>query len=119
MAEGAGAVDALVPVPRAPLRRWRTGVDPARQLAAALGRIVGLPVVDALAAPLWWPRHAGRPRAERASIRFRAKCPVFGAVAIIDDVVTTGRTLESAASAVAGMPSLALVATSAGSMSVG
>ncbi len=36
--EGAGA---LVPVPRARLRRWRYGVDPAVELARALGRVLG------------------------------------------------------------------------------
>ncbi|RPI20707.1 MAG: hypothetical protein EHM57_07570 [Actinobacteria bacterium] len=119
MAERADGVDALVAVPRAPLRRWRTGVDPARELAIAVGRLLAIPVIDALAAPMWWPRHAGRPQSMREPIAFRSRRAVTGVVAIVDDVVTTGTTLHSAAAALSVPPALALVATSAGRVQVG
>jgi predicted amidophosphoribosyltransferase len=118
MAERADGIDALVPVPRASLRRWRSGVDPASELAGAVGRILGRPVVHALAAPLWWPRHAGRERERRAPVRFRAAVVPDGALALVDDVVTTGTTLQSAAT-VLGAPALAVVATSAGRVALG
>ncbi len=61
--EGAGA---LVPVPRARLRHWRYGVDPAVELARALGRLLRLPVVPALA-PEWWHRRRAGPPAPGAA----------------------------------------------------
>lgn len=108
------SVTALVPVPRAAVRRLRFGVDPAAELAAALGRLTGLPVVNALRAPVWWPRHAGRNRERRREVGFTGRMPVRSSAVLIDDVATTGATLSAARAGLKGLPTLALTATSVG-----
>jgi predicted amidophosphoribosyltransferase len=101
----------LVPVPRTLVRLWRYGIDPAAELAEALGALTELPVMRALWRPLWWPPRAGPAPQLRGEPRFRLRRPVVGAV-LIDDVVTNGRTLGAAAEALGGAVS-AVTATSA------
>ncbi len=109
---------ALVPVPRASLRRVRFGIDPARRLAAAVARLTGTEVVDALRPGLWWPRHATRPPEARDEPRFRVVAGVPPGSVLVDDVVTTGSTLLAAARAT-GVPALSgLVATAPGRLAL-
>jgi predicted amidophosphoribosyltransferase len=86
---------ALVPIPRARLRRLQYGVDPALELAKALGIMAGVPVVTALRSAPWWPRHAGHNR-RAGGARFRQVGAVPDGAVVVDDVVTTGRTMEAA-----------------------
>ena len=105
-------VAALVPVPRAAMRRARYGLDPAIVLAELVSREVGIPLVYVLRAPVWWPANAGKLRTRRRSPSFSAlrRAPIGGL--LIDDVLTTGATLRSAA-AITGL-NQALTATRAG-----
>lgn len=92
----AGAT-AFVPVPRAALRRWRHGIDPAHALARRLGRSTGLPVVAALGRPLWYRHRAGAAGRRRDLPTFALRlAPPPGAV-LVDDVMTTGTTIDIAA----------------------
>lgn len=114
------SAEALVPIPRASLRAFRYGIDPAAVLARAVGRRTGLPIVDALEPRLWWRRHAGRRRADRSKITFvGTETAVPNYVVLVDDVLTTGATVVAARDALQGRPSLALVATRASRVGAG
>jgi predicted amidophosphoribosyltransferase len=102
---------ALVPVPRVIARRWRYGVDPARELTFALGARIALPVVDALRPAVWTARRAGPGGRPRGHPRFTAVGPAPESAVLVDDVLTTGATLAAAA-AVLGVRR-AVVATAA------
>jgi predicted amidophosphoribosyltransferase len=92
----------LVPVPRALVRRWRYGIDPGRELAAAVGALAGVPVVPALRAGWWHQRRAGPSDASRDLPRFTAAAAVPAGIVLVDDVVTTGSTVGAAARALGG-----------------
>lgn len=112
-----GSVAALVPLPRAHARRIRYGIDPARELALAVGRQCGVPVVDALLPSLWWPRHAPREPGARRAPRFRLSVRVPEGVVLIDDVVRTGSTMAAAAGVLGVRDLSGLVATAPGTIS--
>jgi len=104
----------LVPVPRVWWRRTRYGIDPAAVLASLLARRTGLRISKALAAPLVVPRHAGRSRSRRHAPRFSIRISGLTGVVLIDDVCTTGSTLEAAESALEGEVLAAVTASSSG-----
>jgi len=115
MAILAPGASALVPVPRAVLRRWRHGIDPADELARTVALRLAVPVVRALAGELWHPRRAGTVGRRRGSPTFRRRGPIPPGAVLVDDVVTTGTTLAAARRAL-GHPLPAIVATVAPSL---
>lgn len=85
----------LVPVPRALTRRLRYGIDPGRVLAQRVAGVTGAPLVPVLGAPVHTRRRAGSDH-RRVVTPFRIDGPLPSALVLVDDVVTTGATLEAA-----------------------
>jgi len=90
----------IVPVPTARLRSFARGFDPAAELAQALAARTDLPISPCLIRR-GGGRQVGRRRAERIGhpplIQARGRAP--RSALLIDDVLTTGATLASCASA--------------------
>jgi len=105
----------LVPLPRASSRTIGYGIDPARDLARRIATLTDLEVWPGLLAPLLHRRQAGRSRSERNPPIFRLmEHPPAGRLVLIDDVITTGRTLQQAQATLqewAGRVMLAVTAT--------
>ena len=107
------------PSPRARVRRVKFGVDPAAELATALAAEMGVAVIPALRAPIWWPSHARRGRADRGKVGFVRRMEIPERCLLVDDVLTTGTTVRSALGVLqVGKISIA-TATAAGRMASG
>jgi predicted amidophosphoribosyltransferase len=108
--------DPLVPVPAAPLRTARRGIDPPQELAAALSGLE-----DAGVVPVLRRRDRGRQRGRGRGERLARPPAVVAAgvapdrVVLVDDVVTTGATLTACARALraAGTTHIGAVALAA------
>ena len=107
---------ALVPVPRAVVRRGMYGIDPAWELARLVSNRTGIAAVRALRSPMWWPRHAGAAGPRRGSPAFGLARPVTGPIVLIDDVATSGATLAGAVAVLGRAEVRAVTATSPGMM---
>ena len=99
------SVEALVPVPGDPERAWERGDVPARGLAHELGRLSGVRVVDVLARTRALRRQRGlsleeRRRNVRGSVVAQGAVP--GEVCVVDDVYTSGATVDACARACRG-----------------
>ena len=101
---GPQSVDAIVPVPLHPSREARRGYNQAGEIARYAGEILGLPVADRMAMRL---RATEEQAALPAIVRRLNVSGAFAiravtvppAVAIIDDVLTTGSTVDALAQA--------------------
>jgi predicted amidophosphoribosyltransferase len=102
----------LVPVPRALSRRLRYGIDPARVLANRLSTRTSAPVL-----PLFQPRLHTRRRAggdhQRKVGLFRIRGPAPDSLLLVDDVVTTGATVEAAIRSLGQRRVVAVIAANA------
>ena len=104
---GALQVDAIVPVPLSPKREYRRGYNQAREIAVFAGRELDLPVHDRLARRI---RETAEQTGLSAGARRRNLRGAFtietgdvpSRVAIVDDVLTTGATVEALALALRG-----------------
>jgi predicted amidophosphoribosyltransferase len=107
----------LVPIPRAWSRRARFGIDPAMVLAAALAKVARVPVRTALSAPIHTPKRAGGDH-RRPVLPFHLRVMPESPIVLVDDVVTTGATLEMAIGILgAGRVALAVAANAAPAVS--
>jgi ComF family protein len=101
---GAPAVDALVPVPLHPSREASRGYNQAGEIARFAGEILGRPVANRIALRIRaTEEQAALPSLVRrinVSGAFAVRdVPVPPAVAIVDDVLTTGSTADALAQA--------------------
>ena len=102
---------ALIPIPRTWWRTIRYGVDPAVFLADHLAELTGLPVVMSLRPAVYGRRHAGRVVSQRDAPVFGVSGDSPSGAVLVDDVLTTGITLETAAAALDGAVVAAVTAT--------
>ena len=107
-------VDAVTWAPTSSRRRRKRGFDQAELLARALSRETGVPVVNLLKR-VDEAGQTGRNRSQRfrAPI-FVARRPPPRAVLVVDDVITTGATLQSAAQSLLGAGAVGVDAVVAG-----
>ena len=99
-------MDVLVPVPGDPERALRRGDVPSRALAIELGRIWALDTLDVLERARTLPRQRGlaldeRRRNVRGSVVASRVVPTQ--VCVVDDVYTSGATVDACATACRGV----------------
>lgn len=92
--------EALVPIPADPIRAWFRGWDPSARLAKAIGDRVGLEVLALLKRQKHTAAQHALPgyRRRTSELCFGVqKKPPKRRLVLIDDILTTGRTLSEAA----------------------
>jgi ComF family protein len=103
----------LVPVPSHPARTRRAGMNQAWWLARGLGRVTRMPVADVLERTPGSTPQVGLARRARLmntqnSVRAR-RPPPSGRLVVVDDVYTTGATLDACARALRIRPAAEVV----------
>jgi len=105
----------LVPVPAHPRRRRGRGFDQSRELAFALAACTGRPVAAVLHREGEATRQVGLSRSQRAEpgrLRFTVRGPPPGEAVLVDDVHTTGATLDACARSLKAAGTTSVVAVS-------
>jgi predicted amidophosphoribosyltransferase len=105
----------LVPVPALPARRRRRGFDPAAEIAVALGRRLDRPVVRCLQRRDRHHRQVGAGRAARRApgrLAVAVRGPPPALAILVDDVHTTGATLDACARALTAAGTVVVAALS-------
>jgi len=97
-----GAGDALVPIPLSPERERERGYHPSRLLAAEVSRLSGIPLLECLDKARPTPAQVSLDRLERLRNLRGVFAPRRGTILpespiLVDDVYTTGGTLEECA----------------------
>jgi ComF family protein len=97
-------VDAIVPIPMTPWRRWMRGTNAPAVIARTLGEILRIPVLEGLvkrtfqAVPQRGLSRAGRFRNVRGGYRIgQGYCLDAPHILLVDDVMTTGATCNEVA----------------------
>ena len=99
-------VSAIVPVPLASPRKRARGYNQSELLAREIGRFTALPVVtDALVKPRATPPQVGQPdwiarRSNVAAAFAPGRRRIEAGVLLVDDVITTGATLDACATCI-------------------
>jgi ComF family protein len=91
-------VEAIVPVPLHLRRRIQRGYNQAERFAAGLSQATGIPVQEAAVRrryTLTQTRKSGAQRWGNVAGAFQSKGTLPGSVLLVDDVITTGSTLEA------------------------
>jgi ComF family protein len=102
---GPPGVDAIVPVPLHPSREVRRGYNQAAEIARFAAELLQLPVEDRFAARIRnTEEQAALPAVVRrvnvsGAFEVRARTPLPPSIAIVDDVLTTGATVDALAQA--------------------
>lgn len=104
----------LVPLARVRWRQFAYGIDPARELALQLSSALSLDVADLLVPPWMSPARAQVSRSRRRPPMFTLRRLPDFPVALIDDVVTTGGTIEHARRLIGSSVVVAVTATTSG-----
>jgi ComF family protein len=97
-ADAGDSADLIIPVPLHFLRQFRRGFNQAEMLASVIGKHCGIPIGSKLLQRrTYTTAQSGLSRkARRKNLRHAFNCPPIkaGHVALVDDVLTTGTTLQ-------------------------